>query len=239
VNLHFVQGKSTPLWCKAILSHPWTTIRIYTEDVSGAQEILDNLHGKQDFKDVELIKIPLLNELISLENYCFKFEKSLSHLPEAREDDILFYSGTMPQISILVTKLGYKSIMKYNSGAFEIEGVIQKNFDECEFKITDFFRVHGYSMTRTSAKTELLDTKRNVLFSSTIIDGLHLSNFGKIVLQWAKPTTSGKRKKTVYDILELIELLGSHALEHVVDDSVIEQWLKNINTPFFEWGEEE
>ena len=239
MNLHFVQGKSIPLWCKAILSHPWTTIRLYTEDVAGAREILNNLYGKQDFKNVELIKIPLLNELISLENYCFEFEKSLSHLTKAGEDEVLFYSGTMPQISILVTKLGYKSIMKYNSGVFEIEGVIQKTFDECEFNITDFFRVHGYSMTRTSAKTEFLDSSRGVLFSSNIIDDLHLSNFGKIVLHWAKPTTSGKRKKTVKEILELIELFGSHALEHVVDDSVIEQWLKNINTPFFEWGEEE
>lgn len=242
MQLHLLCGKSPFLWIKAVLSNEWSKVKIYTYQEIFEQTILicAKLNEISDCK-MEVVAIQGLESVNSMERFSVEFERDLDRFKPVEEDVILFYSGTVPHLAILVSKLNYRSLMKFHSGKFIVSGHIEKSIDEYKLDLDQFFKLQGYSLIREKSNTSLAldDTAGEIIFKSNIITNIELSYFGKIQIDWKKPVSSGQRKKSVSGILQLIELFGRHSIEHNIEDPIIENWLKNVNMPFEMESEEE
>ena len=240
VELHLIQGTSPVLWIKAIKSYQWNRIKIYTTElmVEKTRRICDKLQQESDF-EIDLVITPSLNQSTSLRNFCSEFQGWSESLQPVTNGEVLFYSGTMPQISILVGNIGYESFMKYFKGKFTISGSIEMTIDEPKLDLDDYFTLQGYKLQQIEGKTKISDVNKGIIFVTNRISQISLTEMGKIKIIWTQIETSGQRKRLVNNIRELIELFGSSTIEHEVNDYVVEMWLKNINTPFQFWGEEE
>jgi len=240
MELHLIQGKSPILWIKAILSYQWARVRIYTSDImiEKTRIICDKLQEDTQF-EIDLVITPNLNRTKSLREFCYEFEKMFENIEPVTDDVVLFYSGTMPQISLLISNVGYRSFMKYHSGRFTIRGSVELTLAEPTINLFNFFELQGYILEHNDDVTEIYRLKGESLFKSKRISKIYLTKMGKLKIRWRDFDTSGQRKKVVNDVVELTNLLGSHSIEHEVKDHVIEMWLKNINTPFELWSEEE
>lgn len=242
MQLHIMCGKSPFLWIKAILSHEWSKVRIYTyhEIFEQTIRICSELTTFSD-SELEVVAIQGLASANSMRKYSKEFEEDLNQFKTVEEDVILFYSGTVPHLAILVSKLNYRSLMKFHSGTFIISGHIEDSIDEYGLDLDQFFKLQGYILAMKKGTTSLTskDTGGVSVFKSDRITNMELSYFGKIQIDWKEPKTSGQRKKTVAEILQLIVLFGRHSIEHNIDDPIIENWLKNVNMPFETEREEE
>lgn len=242
MQLHLLCGKSPFLWIKAALSHEWSKVRIYTyhEIFEQTMRICAELQ-KLSQCEIEVVAVQGLESVNSMERYSIEFERELDRFKPVEEDVILFYSGTVPHLAILISKLNYRSLMKFHSGKFIVCGHIEKSIDEYKLNLEQFFKLQGYSLVREKSNTSLAldDTAGEIIFKSNIITNIELSYFGKIQIDWKKPVSSGQRKRSVVGILQLIELFGRHSIEHNIEDPIIENWLKNVNMPFDMESEEE
>tara|TARA_B100001287_G_C22628482_1_gene503836 strand:+ start:153 stop:878 length:726 start_codon:yes stop_codon:yes gene_type:complete len=241
MQLHLLCGKSPFLWIKAILSHEWSRVRLYTYDdiFVQTQQIIKKL---QNLRNIEMDLVPVvgLEPQFSMEEYVEKLDDDLVRLEPVEEDAVLFYSGTIPQLAILVSRLGYKSLMRFQSGEFLCTGKINVAIDEYYLDIVQFTMLLGYRLSRQEETTALEESKSGErIFKTTRILNIKLSNFGKIMVEWRRPDTSGQRKRTVSEIIKLNALFGRHLIENSVDDLIIQDWLKNVNMPFQAESEEE
>ena len=241
MQLHLLCGKSPFLWIKAILSHEWSGVRLYTyDDVSvQTQQIIEKLQNLTNI-EMELVPVVGLESQFSMEEYAEKLDEDLVRLEPVEEDAVLFYSGTIPQLAILVSRLGYKSLMRFQSGEFLCTGKINLSIDEYYLDIVQFMMLLGYRLSRQEGTTALNESESGErVFKTTRILNIKLSNFGKIMAEWRKPDSSGSRKRTVSEIIQLNALFGRHLIENSVDDLIIQDWLKNVNMPFQAESEEE
>ena len=242
MQLHILCGRSPFLWMKAVLSNEWSKVKIYThrEIIEQTIRICGELL-KLSNCEMEVVAVQGLESANSMEEYSIEFEKDLDRFKPVEEDVILFYSGTVPHLAILVSRLNYRSLMKFHSGKFIVNGHIEKTIDEYELDLDQFFKLHGYSQVLERGNTSLIlrDAADEIIFKSNEIMNIELSYFGKILIDWKKPESSGQRKKSVARILHLIELFGRHSMEHNIEDPIIENWLKNVNMPFEMESEEE
>jgi len=242
MELHLLCGKSPFLWIKAILSHEWSKIRLYSYPEAFDQTLLIT-RKLGTFSDVPIEIVPIvgLMPLDSMRTYSQNFEADLIRFSPAPQDAILFYSGTVPQLALLVSKLSYKSLMKYESGKFIISGYLTETIDEYSLDLNVFLNFLGYNLERSNGSTmiTIMDSKLRAPFKSSRILSIDLSFFGKIILSWRSPKTSGQRKATVNEMLQLNILFGRHLIENKIEDPIIENWLKNVNLPFEMEGEEE
>jgi len=242
MQLHLLCGKSPFLWIKAVLSNEWSKVKIYTyhEIFEQTIRICAELE-KLSHCEMEVVAVQGLESVNSMERYSIEFERDLDRFKPVEEDVILFYSGTVPHLAILVSNLNYRSLMKFHSGKFIVSGHIEKSIDEYEFDLDQFFKLQGYSLVKKRGNTSLTlrDAAGEIIFKGDKITNVELSYFGKILIDWKKPESSGQRKKSVAGILQLIELFGRHSMEHNIEDPIIENWLKNVNMPFEMESEEE
>ena len=131
MQLHLLCGRSPFLWIKAVLSHEWSKVKIYTyyEIFEQTMRICAELQKRSDC-EMEVVAVQGLESLNSMERYSIEFERDLDRFKPVEEDVILFYSGTVPHLAILVSKLNYRSLMKFHSGKFIVSGHIEKSIDE-------------------------------------------------------------------------------------------------------------
>jgi len=241
MQLHFVCGKSPFLWIKAILSHEWSRVRLYAyEEIF--EQTLQIIKGVQGLTNIGIEIVPIigLESRSPMEEYAEKLHESLALGEPLEEHTVLFYSGTIPQLAILVSRFDYKSLMSYESGKFLCKGEINLAIDEYRLGLLQFLKLLGFRLIREDNTTTLNDLKKgDRVFRTHQILNIELSTFGKIMIDWRKPDTSGQRKRTVSEIIRLNELFGRHLIEHTVEDQIVQDWLKNVNLKFHTESEEE
>ena len=239
MRLHAIVGFSPMLLLKAMKSHNWSKVVLYTSDQEALKKVFKNV---KKLPPINYIRIAELNDTTSVEDYLSTFRLAMSLLDEVNDDDVLFYSGPAMAIAVAYRMRGFSTYMTHDArnGRFVCYGAKEDHFDDQFLPSKEgFLGLHGLEVVTSEDKdgkpTGRLEIKTLPIKGQQIsvmkhIKEIRLTFFGvQVILH--KPSTSGQRKAAIYDIFKLRAYIGPHALKTYVDDEILAGWINGLYLP--------
>ena len=240
MEVHAILGKSPALLGKMIFSVPLEKIVLYVEDKTVAKKqmkrfrnLYDKFNPDSDFPLTQYIVIPRLDDRSSLADVTLKMSQILQENQNLEGDKVLFYSGTLPHLMVLFSSLNIANIMSFSNGDFTIEGSSPATYHSVEFEVDDFFTIHGVTFSVSEGKIKLTYRDKDLKIPPTL-EGISLDDQGILCFNWKPCSNSRKRKEFTTFVLNLRTIIGNHSSRNVVENSVLQNWLKHIEFPFME-----
>lgn len=213
------------LLLRAAFCHPWDSIVLFYGELKEVELFKEKMKSYADFFDkpmptVKCSQIPRLDRLHSLSQFAIEINsESMDKAIEVKEDDILFYSGTVLHLRCLATLLNFRTMLTYDDEkgflaigeqklrfldiSLTLEAFLGFNrafINESKVNITqEYISIQSIS-NRWSTKSKYL---KKVEY---INDILHIN--------WAKPPTSNQRKIIAKDCHLLKQIFGHYSIAH-------------------------
>jgi len=225
MRLYFVLGASPMLLLRAVFCHPWDSVVLLYADSKNMEGFKRKIKHcadalKKPMPLVQCSRIPSLDQHNSIAKFAAEINfDSMKISPETKQNDILFYSGTVLHLRCIATLLRFESILAYdNDKGFFTIGKQNHQFAEINLTIKTFFEINNVRMKKKRDG----DSKEYVSLRSSdsawktrskylnkveyINDMLHIS--------WAKPPSSTQRKIIAKDCHLLKRIFGHYSIAH-------------------------
>ncbi len=241
MEVHAILGKSPALLGKMIFSVPLKKIILYVDNKNSAEcqvkhfrNLYANFNPESEFPVTQFIEIPSLDDRSSLADVTLKMSQILQEKEHKSGDSVLFYSGTLPHLMVLFSSLNIGNIMSFSNGEFTIEGSSPASYQSVEFEVDEFFSIHGIKFSVSDGKINLRYKDIDLEVPKTL-EEIYLDNQGILSFKWKSFSNSSKnRKEFTSFVLNLRTIIGAHSSRNIVENSVLQNWLKHIEFPFME-----
>ena len=238
MEVHAILGKSPALLGKMIFSVPLKKLILYVDNKNSAKRqvkhfrnLYANFNPESEFPVTQFIEIPSLDDRSSLADVTLKMSQILQEKEHKSGDSVLFYSGTLPHLMVLFSSLNIGNIMSFSNGEFTIEGSSPASYQSVEFEVDEFFSIHGIKFSVSDGKINLRYKDIDLEVPKTL-EEIYLVI---ISFKWKSFSNSSRnRKEFTSFVLNLRTIIGAHSSRNIVENSVLQNWLKHIEFPFME-----